>query len=375
MKQLYWLVFLGLATLCAAQSNPEDEIPTFNLDDYYVVPKFTMSIGARVLTGSKATFGGSGQFSSTQNVGDVTSTGVVRNYHDGTIGLDARTDSEGNQIDPGDGKSNQWTFVDLNQVVNDGTDIAFHSYTAQVTDTATHRKDSGPSLGTELVLARDMGKIGKKIEWKLFAGISVNSISARSSANVAANIITLTDLYSLNGQTPPTTAPYNAPSTAVVGGTVVDTTILIGQRPDSRTITTAPGTVHDIWKVKGTYVTLRMGPSVYYSFSDNLRLSVSAGPTLTYAGTTYSVDQTLTPATSDDITSTVSDTSGATLTGYYVDTTLEYLINDRAGLYAGAFYQSNGDYNQNVTENSATYTTTIDLSQLEGFRAGLNFKF
>lgn len=376
MKQLYFIVFLVLVSLCKGQSNPEDEIPIFNLDDYYVEPKMTLSVGTRVLNGSKTSFGGQGIVESTQNIGAVGDTGIVRNYHDGSIFKDARTDSDGNPIDVGDGKTSSWTMTDLNQIVNDGADIAFHSYSAQVTDSSIHQKDAGMSLGTEIVVARDMGKFGKHFAWKLFAGVGINGIQNSMRDTVPATITTVTDTYTLGGQTAPTAAPYTAPSsTTDADGNVIDTTILIGQKPDSRTIATSTGTVDNYWKVKGTFLTVRLGPTLIYNVSDAFRVSVSAGPVLVYSGTDYSVEQILKPATSDDITTTVSDTTGKTLTGYYADASIEYLINDRAGLYMGAFYQSSGDYQQTITDSGASYTADIDLSKLQGLRAGLNFKF
>jgi hypothetical protein len=375
MKQLYLLVFLGLAAICAAQSSPEDEIPIFNLDDYYVPQKFTLSVGARALTGAQSHFGGQGLIQSNLNNGDLTSEGIVRYYHDGIINLDSRLDGDGNPL-PSDGRTSNWGFYDAKQLVNNDQDIAFHTYSAQVDNMGDHSKDPGMSLGTELLLTRDMGHIGKRLQWKFFAGFSMNGISSRLSQEVPAIITTVTDTYSLNGQTPPTTIPYSAPSsTTDADGNLVDTTILIGQKPDSRTETTSTGTAVNAWKLKGTYLTLRMGPTLLYSITDNFRVSLSAGPALTYAGTTYSVEQTLTPDIGATLNSTVTDTDSANLFGYYVDTTLEYLINDRAGLYMGAFYQTSGDYEQDITQYGSSYTTTVDLSKLQGFRAGLNFKF
>ncbi|MCF7686697.1 MAG: hypothetical protein K9M98_05475 [Cephaloticoccus sp.] len=373
MKKLYLLVFVGLASLGSAQSNPEDEIPIFNLDDYFVPPKMTMTVGARALTGSKVAFGGQGVVTSIQSIYDEFTTGEVRNYHDGTVYRDARTDNT-----PDDGKTNNWTYVDPRQLIDGDTNVAFHTYSAQVTDAMSRRNDPGLSLGTELVVARDMGNIGKKIEWKIFAGIGVNGIDSSARGNVAATITTITDTYGLNGQTLPGTVPYVAPSSTVdVDGNIVDTTVLLGRAPDSRTTTTASNDtqVSNYWKLKGTFLTLRMGPTVIYTISENLKLSISVGPTLVYSGTTYSVQQTLQADTSDPIVNTVTESEGKNLTGYYVDATLQYFLSESAGLYAGAFYQTSGDYTQTINDKGSSYTTDIDLSKLQGFRAGLNFKF
>ncbi len=371
MKKFYLLVFLGLTTFCRAQSNPEDEIPNFNLDDYFVEPKMSLSVGVRALTGSKVSFAGGGVVKSTRDIGDETATDVIRNYHDGLLAPDERTGST-------DGKTNRWAYLFANQVVDNGTNVAFHSYSAQITDAQTRRKDPGLSLGTELIVARDMGKIGEKIEWKLFAGISLNGIESQTRDNLSATITTITDTYGLDGQTAPTTAPYTAPTSVTeVDGSITDTSLLIRLKPDSRvsSATTNSTQVSNFWKLKGTFVTLRMGPTGTYFFNENLKLSISVGPTLVYSGTTYTVEQTLTVDTGDPVNNTLIESEGENLTGYYGDATLQYMLSETAGLYAGAFYQSNGEYTQSVTNGSSTYTTDIDLSQLSGFRAGLNFKF
>ncbi|MCC6416595.1 MAG: hypothetical protein IT582_11855 [Opitutaceae bacterium] len=370
MKRFYLFLFLGLAALARAQ-NPENEIPTFDLDDFYVEPKFSMSVGTRLLDGSKVAFGGQGVIAPLAALKDVTDLDVVREYHDGLVLRDAREGAT-------DLKTNTWTYVDGDQVIDAGANIAFHQYSAQVTDATVRRNDPGMSLGTELVLSRDMGKIGQKIEWKLFAGVGINGISSNAQGNVQATINTITDVYSLGRQTLPSDVPYVAPSsTADADGNVTDTTVLLGQRPDSRASSSVSNNtqVSNFWKLKGTYVTFRMGPSLTYKIRDNLWLNFSAGPTLVYSGTDYSVEQTLVPDTADPIVSKVTESELKALTGYYVDATVEYRITERAGLYAGAFYQSSGDYTSTITQNGSSYTTDIDLSQLQGFRAGLNFKF
>lgn len=371
MKKFYLLAFLTLASLCSAQ-NPEDEIPDFDFDDYFVEPKFSLSVGVRALSGSKASFAGQGLVQSTQAYGDASATGIDRAYHDGAVALDEREDAT-------DGKTNSWGFVDERQVIDDGANVAFHAYSAQITDTETRSNDPGLSLGTELVVSREMGNIGKRIQWKLFAGIGINGIESSARDDVLATITTVTDTYSLDGQTlPPGVVPYAAPSTGVDDdGNAIDTTVLIGQKPDSRTTSSVSNDtqVQNFWHLKGTYLTLRVGPTLIYSITDNFRISISAGPSLVYSGTTYSVEQVLNPDTSNSLVTTVSETDGENLTGYYADATLEYLITENAGLYMGAFYQTSGAYVQTITENGSNYTTDVDLSKLQGFRAGLNFKF
>ena len=370
MKKFYLLAFLTLASLSRAQ-NPEDDIPNFNFDDYFVEPKFSLSVGTRTLNGTKSSFAGQGLVQSSQSISDEVSTDVVRSYHDGVVVRDQRDGAT-------DGKTNTWGYTDARQVLDDGATMSFHTYKADITDSAMRSKDPGMSLGTELVVSRDMGNISKRLQWRLFAGVGINGIESSVRDSVLATITTVTDKYSLDGQTLPPGLPYGAPSSGVdADGNVIETTVYLDRKPDSRTTTTASNNtqVTNFWHLKGTYLTMRLGPTLIYSITDNLRFTVSGGPALVYPGTTYSVEQTLVPDTSDTLVTTVSETEGNNLSGYYVDATMEYLITERAGLYMGAFYQSTGTYVQTITENGSSYTTDVDLSKLQGFRAGLNFKF
>lgn len=366
----YLLLFLGFASISfgAGRGSPEDEIPNFDLDDYYVEPKFTMQVGFRALTGAKTAFSGTGLVSSFAQLQDETSTDVVRGYHDGSVFIGT---------EPGD-KTNNWAYDDAKQIINDGADVAMHAYSAQTTDGSIRNNDKEVSLGAELVVSRDLGKIGNRIEWMITAGISLNGIQASDRDNVVANVKTITDVYSLGGQTLPSTVPYEAPSfDADSEGNTIETTVLLGRRPDSRTETTVTNDtqVNSYWKLRGTYVTLRLGPTFKFQITDKLRFSVSGGPVLVHSGTTYSVERTFEVDTAATVRDQVSSTEGENLTGYYADAGLEYLISDTAGLYLGAFYQTAGSYTQYITEQSSSYELDVDLSRLQGFRGGLNYKF
>jgi len=369
----YLLLFLGLVSICfgAGRGSPEDEIPNFDLDDYYVEPKISMHVGFRGLTGAKTAFSGQGNIATFAQLHDTTSTDVVRRYHDGVVYLDQREGST-------DGKTDNWAYDDHAQEINGGADLAFHVYSAQTTDTTTRKNDDGLSLGAELVISRDFGKIGNRIEWMLTAGLSLNGLQANASDTVSANITTITDVYTLDGQTPPETVPYEAPIlTLDEDGNLIRSGILLGSRPDSRTESTVTNDtqVTSIWKLRGTYVTARLGPTFRISITDKLRFIVSGGPVFIYSGTTYTVDHRFTVETGAPVANQVGSTVGETMIGYYADVGLEYLLSEYAGLYLGGFSQTGGEYTQEITENSSSYSLDVDLSRLRGFRGGLTFKF
>ncbi|HRI82805.1 MAG TPA: hypothetical protein PLF88_10240 [Opitutaceae bacterium] len=376
MKFLRPVLYLVFASVAAAQSR-DDEIPVFDLDDYLITPKMTLGVGFRGLTGPKVDFkSGAGvvnSIRSTQDHGDLTSTGIIRNYHDGFVALDRRLDADENPVN--DGQTNTWRFVDERQLTADGY-VTMSTYRADVFDGASRERDGGNSFGAELMVSRDMGKLGGRMEWRLFAGLSINDVNVSTRDSLLAEVTRLTDFYFLNGAEFPF-VPYTAPSvTTDAEGNIVNTTVLLGQAPNSRVTTVTNNVeVNSFWKLKGSFLTVRLGPTVSYMVKDNIRLSLSAGPAFAYVGTNYTVEQSFLPDTSDAITTATTEMDDDFLTGYFVDATVEYLLTERAGLYMGAFYQSTGTYEQSLAATGVNYTARLDMRSMQGLRAGLNYRF
>lgn len=397
MKYLLSVVLLVIASTTAyAQRQEEDEIITdFGTDDYIYVPKMILNVGFRSMSGPKTSFYGHGLISSTTDFGPATGD-YNRNYHDGIVYKDSRTivDANGNPtpVAP-DGKTNTWIYLDDNQLLAGGL-IAMNSYSAQTNDSSVRTKDTGNSYGVELSVTRDMGQVfHTRLHWGIVGGVSLNDLSASMHDNVTATITRTTDIYSLDGAVPPS-APYSAPtqySSPVVDANgnqqydaagnaltqVVDSSVLIDKEPLKRTTTTETNktSVMNNWKLKGSYMTFRVGPTLYIPFTEHFNASISAGGVLVYAGTTYTVTQTYKPDTSDDIVDIVGDGVSELLPGYYVDANLNYTMNDSAGLYLGAVYQGSGGYTQRISNQNSAYATRVDLSRMQGIRAGLSYKF
>jgi len=403
---------LGLARAEEDEQNrpPPTEIPDFsNLDEYVYEPKSTLIISQRLLSGVKTHFFGSGTIAAPETLQDTTSLNVVRTYHDGSVSPDGRTagrvDGSGNPvIDPSsgsqvldpvapDGQTNTWSYVDSRQALPGGL-IAFHDYSAQVNDPAMRNADSSSSFGVEVAVARDMGKLfGTRATWTLMAGFSMNGINAKLNTNVQATLTTITDLYSLNGQVTPV-APYTAPSsttTTVVdssGSPVLntdgttntatsDTSTLLSSLPVNHSVTNAINStsVSNRWDLKGAYYTFRAGPSVSVPLWTRLHASLSAGPAVIYAGSTYSVIQTYVPEIGGQITTTDTSDTSRVLAGYFADASLQFDVTERTGFFAGAVFQNAGSYTQNVDSVSAHYSTKVDFSNQNGLRAGMTVRF
>jgi hypothetical protein len=408
MKRIRLLVlaFLGSLALRAQdessrQSAPPPENLTFLTDEYIYIPKYKFSLGMRRLSGSKTSFASRGMIvSPSDSIGATTGTDVYRTYHDGTVYPDTRTvvvdDGNGSSssvpIAP-DGKTNTWTYLDTSQVTAAGN-IAMNTYTAELTDTSSRTKNTDNSYGFEVLVARDMGKLASRFEWNLAAGLSLNDLKASLRSTVAAKITNTRDVYSLYGAPAPT-APYNGAGTATAqnvldanGNPVLnndgtnrtvtpDTITLLGNEPLSRTVTTTNDatSVTNSWKLKGAYYTFRAGPTVIWPVTQRLRATLSAGAALVYSGTTYSITQEFETPTGVPTTLNMSGSANHILPGYFADANVEFWLTDTAGFYAGAVYQSTGDFKQTVSTSLGEFTTKVDLSGLSGLRAGIDIKF
>lgn len=416
MKQLRLVLIFSAFALSAlrAQRDPEP-IPDFsNLDEFIYEPKTTLSFGMRTLSGGKTSFRGQGILRGLENPGNATDVNVARNYHDGDLNPDTRIidvvrDANGNPvvdangattpipIEP-DGKTNNWRYFYNRQAEESPGFIAMHTYSAAIVDTRITTKDGKGSMGMELAVSRDMGRVfNTRMSWNLTAGMTINDIAATTTRNVKAEITKLTDLYSLNGVTAPA-APYdstNPPSstTATVidadgnpvlnaDGTpqtvpVADPAVLLANSPSSRTTTTTTDetSVTTRSRLKGAYYTFRAGPTLWVPISNRFRASVSVGATLIYAGATYTVNQSYLPETGVEIIEEVSSEEKGVMPGYYADASLQFDITPRTGIYAGAVIQGSSDYTQNINTANANYSAKLEFGHQQGFRAGMTVKF
>jgi hypothetical protein len=299
-----------------------------------------------------------------------------RVYHDGYVLVDGRTttDPAGNTHPVNDGFTNTWSFASEEQITEDGL-VKMHTYEATLSDSDLERKKNSLASGVELMVERDFGNLfGTRIQWGIVGGMSVNQFNTIKRNTVATQLKTITDYYSLGGQAAPE-APYTGP---VTSGSA-DITVLLGNEVLRRTetITSNSEALTTRWQSRGAYVTFRAGPTLFVPLRWGFSASVSAGAVLVYSGSNYNVTQTFKPETGDEYAPYLADDDTAFLPGYYVDANLQWAMTETAGLYMGAVYQSSGDYTQTVStdDKEVTYRNRVDLSSLQGLRAGMTFRF
>jgi hypothetical protein len=397
------LSFAGLRAADEEQKQQPEEIPDFNqLDEYTYVPKSTLSLSSRFFVhGPKTTYSGQGAIPSPFSAGfDISVPNVSRTYFDGMVSPDSRTIFVSSGVGEGtsipiasDGRTNSWSYQYASQLQTSG-DIVFNNYSAEITDTAAHNTVGTPGLGLELLMDRDMGKIGKHLKWAITAGFSIADIHSSSYASVPTALTTTTDTYDLFGQVPPA-PPYTSPNTisqsvlTSTGGVITNTsgttstqqadqTILLGNAPLSRTVSTSIVESENRYFIEGAYYTLRIGPTLILPIGTHFKLSMSAGPDLLYSGSEFNVFETLPIEENPQIPYTVLYQKENTkiLPGYYVDVDLRYDLTETAGFYVGGLVQGGGSYSQELPSGTGTsYSTKIDFSDQQGIKGGFTFRF
>jgi hypothetical protein len=356
------------------------------MDYFPLVPSGnSLRFGLRFVGGPKVSFGHLGivPMPGSVSVGDTT-TVTSRTYADGSyVDPDSRTSVNGNPLN--DGLTNTWHYTQSTQVTPGG-DIAFNAYSASSLG-AGMRAKSTSAAGWELQMGHRFGKIARKIDFSLVAGFSFTPMNAKTTGTVPAQLDILTDVYSLNGQTPPD-APYTGPqfeSRGVVdanGNPVlgsdgsqqtqsVEITTLLGNLP-TRTNTTGTTAVRGHWQIKGATYNFRVGPQLQIPISERFRLSLSVGAAVIYVGSRYVVDEILTV---DDTTAPIETIEekdhSVLLPAYYADADAEYWLTERAGFFLGANYQKSGSFDQTLNDRTAK----IDLSTTYGVQSGITLRF
>jgi len=215
----------------------------------------------------------------------------------------------------------------------------------------------------------------------------LNDLNAKTDGSVQSTLSTFTQRFPLNGRTIPTgllQAPsfndlLDADGNLIASGGL-ETTIPLGIDPDPAltTETSVPGgaTVQGNWQVKGAYFLMRVGPSIRLKMTERLGVNASVGVAGAYSGTSYSVVEMIElpgvdGAAPTTVTTTEESSRQKLLPGLYADFNVEWLANNRTGLFGGVSVQQLGDYSQSVGGRTAR----VDLGNSVGLRGGISIKF
>lgn len=374
-------------------------------------PRTRITVGVRMIdSGGKVSFGNLGERTASLvapaaegNVDRVYDNGAV--YADGlranerdANGLQVPLDADGRyMVRDADGKivqnligyqtgaTRNWNGKYDAQVEEHEGYVGFHSYSA-ISEGASLSKEQGASGGIELTITQDFGRIGRRLNWGLAAGVTLNGINAKTGGTIAATLRTHADYYKiLDGSA--VSMPYGTPSSTFlfddegnyVNDSGYETTAVLSNTPDATlsTVTDIIGgaEVKGNWQIKGAYLMVKVGPSMRAQITERIGLTASAGYAAAYAGTRYTVLETFSVPTMGSLELKVEDPVGSTqtkfLSGYYADLTVDFLANDRTGLFGGVTAQQLDSYDQQLSGRTAK----IDLGSAVGIRGGVSIRF
>ena len=389
------VVAAGLVVLTSFLHAQSDDDDADEADYFPLVPTGnSLRFGLRYVGGPKVAFHDVGTVPATVAIVGPSTMGV-HVYNDGQVGTDQRTDVSGHPMN--DGLTNSWT-VDFATQVNSDNNIVFHTYsTTPMSDGQTIKAQNSLAEGWELEMGHRLGKLGRKVELSLVAGFTFSSFNSKRSNDLTSRLTTLTNIYSLYGQAPPTSFPTTEPAS---GGTQsvydsngqpvltsngqqktspADNSLLLSQQPISSITsnTNANGTpstaeVRGQWQIKGAYYSLRLGPLFELPVTERLKLSLRVGGAALFVGSTYTAVEVIEV---DNVSAPLADvetkTHGVLLPGWYADAGAEYWLTERTGFYLDATYQKSQAFNQNLGGRTAT----IDLSSTSGITSGLTLRF
>jgi len=395
----------------ASVPSKEEELAlTLPTDEWYI-PKSNIQFGIRVLSsGATVKFGQLGNVAVGRTVPGAAAGDVTREYDNGYVQKDGlrsdekntdgsqsstpggryqtyRTETDGTKtlltdyLSYTSGKSRYWQYARDSQLSSNGL-VALSTYRA-TSEGASAQEEEGMNSGLELTFSRVLGRRADgRFEWGVTAGVTLNSLNAKTSGTVTSTLHTYTDYYKLNGflVAGAKGGPTFEDILAADGTTVSslqgrETTVTVDNLPVAGLSTDVSqkgaATVKGNWQIKGGYFLMRVGPSVRAKLNDRWSLSASVGVAGAFVGTRYAVTEQLEIPDIITITDETSESVSKVVSGYYADFNVDWWATDRSGLFAGVNAQYLDGYDQTVSGRTAK----IELGSAVGIRGGFNVKF
>jgi len=358
-------------------------------------PRGSFSLSVRYGGATNVVFEDVGAIPSLRDLGNLTD-GITRVYDDGFVGLDTRTSAENDD----DGRTNRWAYNYATQQTNG--DIALHQYSTASNDTDIEI-DSGALAGIDMQYDFVVGVFGAKLSDKIwtftwggmFGGV-FSPVNTKSRQQVTVDLVTVTDLYSLEGAAMPA-APYTAPSTTTVTETApdgttftrtIDNTTLLNSRPYSRSapVTLADAALVDgFWQVKGAIYSVRAGPWLRWHLGSRLSLRASAGVAFSYVGVKMEYDEILNEGFVNIRSpqflrgGNITEPDDANRFGVFGSLDAEWWISDRTSFFASLTYEDTGDDLEIIAnqddEDIPDRRAVVELPNGTGFRVGVTVLF
>jgi hypothetical protein len=280
------------------------------------------------------------------------------------------------------GYTRNWEVNSADQIV--GQEVTFRAITGTTSDKEAGSGEGGSSAGFDISVNRELGTLGKNVQWGIAFSLGLADINAKTSKVISATLLTRYDKYILSGTLPagvlggPSYGPLKDANGLVIAGTY-ETTVPISNAPLKNSsgdydVQSTPGgaKIKGTWQVKGGYYSARLGPSFRYQVAKRFSIFGNAGLGVAYIGSNYKVDEemiepvlTLQPSAVGEIH------KKDTMIGFYGELNAEFWITYRTGLFVGVVYEHLGDYVQTAGHRTAS----VEIGSGTSFKIGVINRF
>lgn len=356
--------------------------------------------------GATVSFGGLGEVASIRNVpGADMLDEVLRGYDDGVVNADGARDNEkdadGNVfstpggryvglvdgVSQGDflsytpGQTRSWAVLSGDQITANGVEL--NTYSSASNGAQLGGSEDSSALGFEMAVSRRIFKISEKTEISLSGSFGLNDIKSSAAGRVTADLIKMTDIYTLFG-TLPSDAPYQAPTAEDLfnsdGGVLLanglETTVPLQDITANRIYTTTAGgaQVDGNWGVKGAYYSFRVGPQIRSHISERFAVYASFGVMGAFVGTDFEVNESLDITGINaiaPISASLNVNHSELIIGFYGELAAEFWFTPRTAVFFGVAYESLDNFVQTVGGRTAS----IELGQNMVLQFGITTRF
>jgi YD repeat-containing protein len=286
------------------------------------------------------------------NPGRITPDGSAYNYDDGYV----LTDASGNA----GGQTWNWGYDSASQLSGDS--ILMHRTTALAGTGGGSGLDSAdPSLGFELVYARELGR-SEKLRYGVEVALDYVGVSLDGARQSSGTVTLTTDTYGFTPGTTPPGAPYQ--------GTFNGPGFLIGFAPVDSDSTTAGATVSGRYQLDADVWGGRVGPYVEFPLAERVGVTLSGG--LAAAMINLSGEWSETVNIDGSTTSrSGSGSSEAWEWGAYIGAAAVWHVSPRWNVAAGVELLHLGTSSQTLGGRPAE----LDLSQAVNVTIGVGYDF
>jgi hypothetical protein len=280
--------------------------------------------------------------------------GVNHNYDDGYN----RVDITGNDHGGFKGSWN-WGYHAPSQVSGDTLTMRSSALAA---GGDSNNNSNDPQPGFELTYGRELGR-ARHARWGVEGAFGYTDVSIHDSRPVVGAVAVTRDTYTLNGILPPV-APYQ--------GTYNGPGAIIGDLPSRNTSTVAGGASITGWRqLDANLFAFKAGPYLEIPLSDVWALNFRGGLAVVAVTSEFSYQQTTEIIGVGQYSSAASGTHSDVLVGGYAGGSLSCTLSDHFGLFAGAQFQSVGDYAQTLNHQKAV----LDLTKSIFVTIGLSYSY